>query len=66
MFRGLKYNGSGYLDLTAYQAIINIYKNSGGNKAVNKERNSKGSKRKDGCNEYCKNEKYGYTDGCSL
>ena len=50
MFRGLKYNGSGYLDLTAYQVIINIYKNSDGNKPFNKERNSKG-KKKDGSNE---------------
>ena len=51
MYRGLKYNGSGYIDLTAYQAIINIYKNSNGNKPFNKERNSKSKKRKDSSNE---------------
>ncbi len=49
MFRGLKYNGSGYIDLTAYQAIVNIYKNSGGNKPFNKK--LKRQKRKDSSNE---------------
>ena len=28
MYRGLKYNGSGCIDLTAYQAIKNVSKNA--------------------------------------
>lgn len=57
MNRGLKYNGSGCMDLTAYQAIINISKK---NVMIGTQnlKNKREILRKEVKHEYCKNEEY--------
>ncbi len=57
MNRGLKYNGSGCMDLTAYQAIINISKKNVMMGAQNLKNKSE-ILRKEVKHEYCKNEEY--------
>lgn len=66
MYRGLKYNGSGCIDLTAYQVIINITKDSlteNSRKEIKGTSYKNGDKRKGGSYEHCKNEKYRHTHG---
>ena len=66
MYRGLKYNGSGCIDLTAYQAIINITRDSltKNTRQESRDASYKNRENRKGDNyEHCKNDKYRHTHG---